>query len=109
MFARDAVHVQWPRLSARSARFPVDWNFVATDVSVRQWNRSSNHEPQDNGGRMVDPVLALMKAYGAELTRENYLNWAFNGDPPAELSAEEEAQLPRQFRLITLEEGESHE
>jgi hypothetical protein len=52
------------------------------------------------------PTLALMKAYGAELTRGNYLIWEFNGEPPAELSAEEEAELPPQFRLINLEEAE---
>lgn len=55
---------------------------------------------------MVDPVLALMREYGAEMTRENYLNWAFCGEPPAELSAEEEAELPRQFQIDFLEEAE---
>ena len=48
---------------------------------------------------MIDPTLALMKAYKAPLTRENYLNWAFNGNPPSTLDAEEEMQLPPQFRL----------
>jgi hypothetical protein len=40
-----------------------------------------------------------MKRYGAPMTREAYLNWAFMGEPPAILSAEEEAELPPQFQL----------
>lgn len=50
---------------------------------------------------MTNSVLALMKAYKAPLTRENYLNWAFNGNPPNTLDPEEEAQVPEQFRLPT--------
>src|ERR1017187_9475535 len=63
------------------------------------------------GGRMEDPILALMKEYGVELTRENYLRWQYlgqYGDPPAELTAEEEAELPRQFRS-NYEEDEDDE
>ena len=60
---------------------------------------------------MEDPILALMKEYGVELTRENYLRWQYlgqYGDPPAELTAEEEAELPRQFRS-NYEEDEDDE
>lgn len=45
-----------------------------------------------------DPVLEWMKANDVPLTRENYLNLAYMGDPPEELSAEEESELPTQFQ-----------
>lgn len=47
---------------------------------------------------MKYPILELMKEKGAPLTREEYLRWAFLGNPPVELDPEEEAMLPPQFR-----------
>jgi hypothetical protein len=41
----------------------------------------------------------MMQINGIELTRENYLELAHFGEPPDELSAEEEADLPVQFRI----------
>lgn len=55
---------------------------------------------------MKSPVLALMREYGVEPTRENYLLFNYCGEPPAELSAEEEAELPRQLQIDFLEEAE---
>lgn len=45
-----------------------------------------------------DPVVNYLKAHSTPVTRENYLNLAYLGDPPKELSAEEEAALPEEIR-----------
>ena len=44
------------------------------------------------------PVLSQLHLSGEPLTRENYLDLAYMGNPPAELSAEEEANLPEIIR-----------
>jgi hypothetical protein len=41
-----------------------------------------------------DPTLEFLKANGLPLTRENYLYVAYLGNPPKELDAESEANLP---------------
>ena len=46
----------------------------------------------------IDDVLEGMKRNGVPLTRKNYLDIAYMGNPPAELDAEAEAALPPQFR-----------
>ena len=48
---------------------------------------------------MKSPTLALLEESDAELTRENFLNLAFFGNPPS-LSAEEEADLPVAFQTV---------
>ena len=50
-----------------------------------------------------DPVVALMKELGTPMTRENYLELAYLKKDPV-LSAEEEAELPEQFKLRDPEE-----
>lgn len=57
---------------------------------------------------MEDIVLNKMKKEGVPLTRENYLQFAYFGNPPEELSAEEEAQLPEQFQKDTDEETDEN-
>lgn len=47
---------------------------------------------------MIDHTLEYMKKNNVPLTRENYLDYAYLGNPPEALDAEEEAQLPEQFR-----------
>jgi hypothetical protein len=47
---------------------------------------------------MEDIVLSKMKQLGVEPTRKNYLDFAYLGQPPAVLSAEEESQLPPQLQ-----------
>ncbi len=42
-----------------------------------------------------DAVVDWMKAHNIPLTRSNYLNLAFWGDPPDELDGEQKADLPR--------------
>jgi hypothetical protein len=42
----------------------------------------------------MDIVLEHMKKHNIPLTRENYLALAYLGDPPDELGAEEEAEIP---------------
>ena len=50
-----------------------------------------------------DPVVSLMKELGTPMTRENYLELAYLKKNPV-LSAEEEAELPEQFKLPEPEE-----
>lgn len=45
-----------------------------------------------------DHVLNWLRKEGIPVTRANYLAIAYLGDPPKELSAEEEADLPKQIR-----------
>jgi hypothetical protein len=40
----------------------------------------------------------MMVAAGIPLTRENYLNLNYMGNPPSQLSPEEEAELPEMFQ-----------
>ena len=42
----------------------------------------------------MNNTLEYMKKNGVPLTRENYLDYAYLGNPPDELSAEEEAEIP---------------
>jgi len=45
-----------------------------------------------------DSVLAMMKAFNLPMTRESYLELAYMGDIPPEISSEVEAGMPEQFR-----------
>ena len=45
-----------------------------------------------------DETLALIEAFEIPMTQETYLELAFMGEAPDELSAEQEADLPEQFR-----------
>lgn len=49
-------------------------------------------------GNNYNPVIEAMKKYKIPMTRENYLDLAYMGEPPEELSAEEELELPEQLR-----------
>jgi hypothetical protein len=51
-----------------------------------------------HGGESDDPILALMRYHNLPVTRQDYLNVAYLGHPPEELSAEEEADLPKAVR-----------
>lgn len=53
----------------------------------------------------VDYVLKKMERDHIPMTRENYLDIAFMGNPPDPLSAEQEADLPEQFQLQESEEN----
>ena len=53
---------------------------------------------------MSDIILDKMRKMGVPETRENYLQFAYFGNPPEHLGAEEEAELPEQFRQYP-EEG----
>jgi hypothetical protein len=41
-----------------------------------------------------NPTLEFLKSEGLPLTRKNYLDVVYLGNPPAELDAEQEAELP---------------
>jgi len=45
-----------------------------------------------------DEFIAIMKRDGIPLTRENYLELVYAGNPPETLSAEEEEDLPEMFQ-----------
>ncbi len=47
----------------------------------------------------TDPIVAWLKENGKEVNRKNYLEVAYLGAPPAELSAEEEAELPEELQI----------
>lgn len=47
-----------------------------------------------NEDHAVNHTVEWLKKNGIPVTRRNYLNVAYLGNPPAELSAEEEAELP---------------
>jgi hypothetical protein len=47
----------------------------------------------------MDCVLEYMKKHNIPLTKEKYLELAYFGNPPAELSAEEESMLPERFQV----------
>ena len=48
---------------------------------------------------MFSPTMKLMQRFGAAPTRENYLNFAYLGKPPAGDNPELEDTMPEQFRL----------
>jgi hypothetical protein len=52
----------------------------------------------------MDHVQEYMKKHGVEQTRENYLDYAYLGNPPAKLGPEEEEQLPEEFQHQAPEE-----
>jgi hypothetical protein len=47
---------------------------------------------------MTDIVLEKMKHLHIPLTLDNYLDMAYMGDPPKELTAEEEADIPEEIQ-----------
>jgi hypothetical protein len=51
-------------------------------------------------GAESDGLLKLMRSFNIRITRENYLDLAYMGDVPAELSAEQEADLPPEVRKL---------
>lgn len=51
-------------------------------------------------------VLDYMKKHNIPLTRENYLQIAYLGDPPEELGAEEEAEIPEEIQSSNHEEDD---
>jgi hypothetical protein len=46
-----------------------------------------------------DIVVEFMQQQNIPMTRENYLEIAYFGNPPEELDAEAEFDLPEQFQL----------
>jgi hypothetical protein len=56
-------------------------------------------------GEMKNPTLASMRRAGVPLTRENFIYWAFGGEPPdGEIDPEIEETFPPQFRRSALDE-----
>lgn len=55
----------------------------------------------------TDAVIEKLKKENLPLTRENYLQFAYLGNPPTRLTAEEEEQLPPQFQFKDDDDDES--
>ena len=52
-----------------------------------------------------NPTLAAMRRAGVPLTRENFIYWAFGGEPAeGEIDPEIEETFPPQFRRSALDE-----
>ena len=60
----------------------------------------SSHEREN--AMTHHPLMRLMKKYDIPLTRENYLNLAYMGEVPEQLSAEKRRILPSNSRTDTL-------
>jgi hypothetical protein len=63
---------------------------------------------------MSNPIIKVLKHYGAPLTRQEFLDTAYLGKPPANLDPESEAELPdeprfQKFRPTTHEEVAAEE
>jgi hypothetical protein len=59
---------------------------------------SSGQAASDRQTGSGDGLIDLICYAGVPITRENYLKLAYMGEPPAELSAEEEMNLPPEVR-----------
>jgi hypothetical protein len=84
--------------------------------AIKQDNKSStspeaskSRTGQKNSGE--DPTLAYLKKHNMPLTRENYLQLAFMGNPPddEELDSEFESSLPEAIRKKSEEPAVSGE
>jgi hypothetical protein len=47
----------------------------------------------------MDEIVEYLKQHNIPVTRENYLDIAYMGNPPDVLDAEEEADLPEELQL----------
>ena len=62
---------------------------------AKQFSTGSAESALQSG--QEDPLMRLMRRFGMSVTRENYLNLAFLGEP-SEMDAELEAILPSELR-----------
>lgn len=67
----------------------------STKPDVKSWTPLGGSSSQSGS---KDPVVEYLKKNNTPLTRENYLQVAYLGDPPKELDAEVEAMLPEEIR-----------
>lgn len=57
-------------------------------------NDIQGQEPIEENG-----IVKMMIKFNIPLTRQNYLDLAYMGDVPEELTAEEEAEIPEEFQI----------
>jgi hypothetical protein len=76
-------------------RGQVPWNEPTPPQSP-----TDSSQPIGPDGPVADGLLALMRAYSIPISREAYLELAYMGEPPNELSAEEEMNLPLELRKL---------
>jgi hypothetical protein len=92
--AREVTHA--PPLAPHQFPWPA---FARTDVTPDDRPRQAPQQAASTRELGTgDCVLAMMKHFNMPMTREAYLDFAYLGEPPAELSAEQEANLPAEFQ-----------
>ncbi len=69
---------------------------MANSAQKKPANRSSKL-PVDSQTPSGSATLDLMRRHNLPLNRQTYLDLAYMGNPPEDLSAEEEMMLPEQF------------
>lgn len=57
-----------------------------------------------DGRRSTSGLVNLMRRFNIPVTRQSYLELAYMGQPPEELSAEEEAEFPPELQRKSEEE-----
>jgi hypothetical protein len=68
---------------------------------MTSYKRSSNEQTaSDRQTGSGDGLIDLMRHHNIPITRENYLELAYMGEVPEELSAEEEANLPPELQHL---------
>ncbi len=58
--------------------------------------KAASHHPTGHGED--DLVVRTLKRFGRPVTRENYIDVAYAGEPPEPWTGEHEATLPRHLR-----------
>ena len=65
---------------------------------VKSWKPLAGSSSRSGSTKDENPTVEYLKKNKVPVTRENYLNLAYLGNPPKELNAEEEAMLPEELR-----------
>jgi hypothetical protein len=65
---------------------------------MKQDNTSSKPPATSQSPDDTDPLVRIMRRHGIPVTRENYLDLAYMGQPPEELGPEEESELPEELQ-----------
>ena len=73
-------------------------NLISVKGESMKRKKANPPVPADNN-QCQSPSLALMREYGAPMTREEFLNLNYMGAVPDEIPPEDEAEFPPQFQL----------
>ena len=73
--------------------------FVCSFTRKRKMEKSQPKTLENKSSNMpTDIVLQRMKEYNVPLTRQNYLDMAYMGNPPEEVGGEVEASIPWEIK-----------